>query len=127
MKQGLLRITIALVLCALLGGAALGNVKSRNVRFDDNVTVGGTLLKKGSYKVSFDDQTNELTIKRGSKVVVKTAARLEEYKSTGTYAPEYKTREAGAGNAALLTSVNLGGAFAVIGDSAGAPSGNMQQ
>lgn len=127
MKQGLIRATVALALCALLGGAALGNVKSKNVRLDDDVTVNGTLLKKGTYKVSFDDQTNELMIKRGNKLVVKTAARLEEYKSNGAYAPEYKTRTAEGGNAALLTSINLGGAFAVIGDSAGSSSGSTQK
>jgi hypothetical protein len=125
MKQGLLRITIALTLCALLGGAALGNVKSRNVNIDSEVTAAGTVLKKGTYKVSFDDQSNELTIKRGNKVVVKTTAKLEEYKSTGARAAEYKTTL--SGTTAMLTSINLGGAYAVIGDSGGASSANPQQ
>ena len=82
----------------------------------------GTLLKKGTYKVAFNDETNELTISRGSKVLVKTTAKLEDYKkTTAAYAPEYKTRtESGA---LLLTSVNLGGAFAVIGDAGSSTSG----
>jgi len=122
MKRTFTRIAVALVLGALLGGAALAGTKSKNVRFDDNVTVNGTLLKKGTYKVAFNDETNELTISRGSKVLVKTTAKLEDYKkTTAAYAPEYKTRtESGA---LLLTSVNLGGAFAVIGDAGSSTSG----
>ena len=116
MKKILSRITIALVLGALLGGSAFAATKSRNVRFDDEVTVNGTLLKKGTYKVVFNDETNELTISRGSKVIVKTTAKLEEYKkTTAAYAPEYKTRTEKEGAAPMLTSVNLGGAYAVIG------------
>jgi hypothetical protein len=127
MKLGLIRTTIALALCTLLGGAALANVKSKNVRLDDEVSVAGTVLKKGTYKVSFDDQTNELTIKRNGKLVVKTNAQLEEHKNTGSVAPDYKTRAGDAGSAAMLTSINLGGAYAVIGNSGGAATAGAQQ
>jgi hypothetical protein len=125
MKQGLLRTAIALALCALLGGAALANVKTRNVRLDDDVTVAGTVLKKGTYKISFDDQSNKLTIKRGSKVIVETTAKLEEYKSTGARSADYKTTL--SGTTATLTSINLGGAYAVIGESGGGSTANPQQ
>ena len=39
MKRTFTRIAVALVLGALLGGAALAGTKSKNVRFDDNVTL----------------------------------------------------------------------------------------
>ena len=113
MKNTLLRTALVLALTALLGGAALADTKTKNVRFEDDVTVGGTLIKKGTYKLSFDDQTNELSIIRGGKVLAKAPARLEENKSTGTRSAEYKTRTA-EGNV-LLTSVRLGDAYAVIG------------
>ena len=47
-----------------------------------------------------------------AEIAVTHCAKLEDYKkTTAAYAPEYKTRtESGA---VLLTSVNLGGAFAV--------------
>ena len=124
MKRTFTRIVAALVVGALLGGAALAGTKSKNVRFDDNVTVNGTLLKKGTYKVAFNEETNELTISRGSKVLVKTTAKLEDYKKTSAaYAPEYKTRtESGA---QLLTHVNLGGAYAVL-DAAGSSTSGVQ-
>ncbi len=117
MKKTLHRIMIALALVALVGTSALAGNKSKNVRFDDDITVNGTLLKKGTYKVVFNEETGELTISRG-KLVVKTTAKLEESKKTAAgYAPEYKTRtESGA---MLLTSVNMGGAYAVIADGAG--------
>jgi hypothetical protein len=123
MKKTFTRIAVALVLGALLGTAALAAVKSRNVRFDDDVTVNGTLLKKGTYKVVFNDETNELTISRG-KTVIKTTAKLEDYKKTSaSYAPEYKTRTEKEGAVLTLTSVNIGGAYAVISEAGGSTSG----
>jgi hypothetical protein len=126
MKQTFTRIAVALVLGALLGTTALAATKSRNVRFDDDVTVNGTLLKKGTYKVVFNDETNELTISRGSKVIAKTTAKLEDYKkTTAASAPEYKTRTEKEGAALALTSVNLGGAYAVINGAGGSTSGTQ--
>jgi hypothetical protein len=124
MKQTLTRIAVALAVGVLLGGSALAATKSKNVRFDDEVTVNGTLLKKGTYKVAFDDQTNKLTISRNGKVVVETTAKLEDYKkTTAAYAPEYKTRLEKEGGARMLTSVNIGGAFAIIGGAGSATTG----
>ncbi len=113
MKKTLLHTTLALALCALIGGAALANTTTKNVRFEDDVTLSGTLIKKGTYKLSFDDQTNELSIIRSGKVLAKAPARLEENKTTGSRSAEYKTKTA-EGNM-ILTSVKLGDAYAVIG------------
>lgn len=129
MNKQLLRTTLVLVLCTLLGSVALagGKGKSKNVTIGDDVTVGGTLVKKGTYKVSFDDQSGELTLWRGSKLVAKTTARLEEYKRTSFYAPAYKTKRESDGGALILTSVYLGGAYAVIGAGGGATTGSNMQ
>ena len=40
-------------------------------------------MKKGTYKVTFNDETGELTIRKGDKVVVTAQARLE--KTTSPY------------------------------------------
>ncbi len=127
MNKHLLRTTLVLALCVLLSSVALAAGKSKTVAIDDDVMVNGTVIKKGTYKASFDEQSGELTLKRGSKVVVKTTARLEEFKSKSSNPPAYKTKREGDGGALWLTSINLGGAYAVIGASGGATTGaNMQ-
>ena len=124
MKRTFTHIVAALVIGALLGSAALAGTKTKNVRFDDNVTINGTQLKKDTpYKVSFNDETNELTISRNGKVLVKTTAKLEDYKqTTAAYAPDYKTRK--EGDTLTLTHINLGGAYAVVGEEGGSTSGS---
>ena len=128
MKKNLLRTISIFILCALVGGNALANVKSKNVHFNEDVSVGGTVVKKGDYKVSFDDQTKELTISSGKKIIVKTTASLEESKAkTGLVSePAYRTKLEKEGGALLLTSVYVGGASAVIGDNASAATVTAQ-
>ena len=127
MNKHSLRAISIIILCALLGGSALANVKTNKVRFNEDVTVDGTLVKKGDYKVTFDDQSKELTIRSGNKIVVKTTASLEAIKSQNRFTPAYKTKVAKEGSAPLLTSVYLGGANAVIGGtSADAPAATAQ-
>lgn len=40
--------------------------------------MNGTLVKKGTYGVVFDDESGELSIFKGAKLIVKTAARVEK-------------------------------------------------
>jgi hypothetical protein len=79
MKKFAVRMIIALVVCALAGTAALGKVKSKTVSIGVDFVVGNTLVKKGTYKLSFDDQTNELTvIAKDKTVLAKAVAHLEK-------------------------------------------------
>lgn len=130
MNRHLLRTTLVLVLCTLLGSVALagGKGKSKTITLGEDVTVGSTLVKKGTYKASFDDQSGELTLWRDNKLVVKTTARLEEHKNKSLYVPAYKTRRESDGGALTLTSVYVGGAYAVIGADGGSTTtgANMQ-
>jgi hypothetical protein len=57
---------------------ALGKTTEKNVTFIQSLDVNGTLVKKGTYKVTFNDETGELTIKKGDKVVATAQARLEK-------------------------------------------------
>ena len=107
------RIAFALVVCALLGTSAQAGVKRNNVTFGDDVTVGDTAVKKGSYDVTFDDETQELKILKGGKVVAQTKARLGEVKSAGKYKPEYTTVKDAQG-VKLVSSVSVGGKYAVV-------------
>lgn len=82
MKKFAVRMIIALVVCALAGNAALAKVKSRTITVGVDFVVGNTLVKKGTYKWSFDTQTNELSIIAKDKTVAaKTTARLEKRQS----------------------------------------------
>ena len=113
MKTRLQTIAFALVVCALLSTSALAGVKSRQVRFDVDVTVGDTVIEKGSYEVTFDDKAQELTVRKGGKVVAKTSAALAELKRAGKYRPVYDTLRDASGTV-LLSTVEMGGKYAVI-------------
>ncbi len=79
MKKFAVHLILALMVCALTGGAAQAKVKSKTISVGLDFVVGDTLVKKGTYKFSFDDKTNELSvIAKDKTVVAKVAARLEK-------------------------------------------------
>lgn len=81
MKKLTVRMVIALVVCALAGSVALAKVKSSTVTFGVDFVVGDSLVKRGTYKLSFDEKTNELTVLAKDKTIVaKAVARLENRK-----------------------------------------------
>ena len=132
MKKNLQRIAFVLVaLCTLLNASALAGGKGKQrVTFSTDVLVGDTLVKKGSYEVTFDEQTSVLTIKRGSEVVAKAPARLDGAKAKSTFVYRtWKNEKAGE----VLSSVKFGDGAAVLGKdnaaatSAPAASGTSQQ
>lgn len=115
MKKRISNVALALFVCALLSPVAMAKVKTQKVTFITDVKVGETLVKKGTYKAQFDDQSNELTLLDGKKVVAKINATLvEQPKTISKYETTYTTDRDSAGNS-LLTSVNMGGKFATIG------------
>jgi hypothetical protein len=69
---------MVLALCALMSATGLAKGKSEEVNIPQDVVVNGTLVKKGSYKLKFDEQTGELLLLKGKKVVARTSARLEK-------------------------------------------------
>lgn len=78
MKTLMNRVVVLLVLCAMTCVMASAKTISKDVTFNKDVMVNGTLVKAGAYKVVFDDQSGELTIAKGKKIVAKTTARLEK-------------------------------------------------
>lgn len=82
MKKFSVRIIIALMVCALAGNAVFAKkatIKSRTISVGVDFVVGDTLVKRGTYKFSFNDKTNELTVIDKDKAVVATAvAHLEK-------------------------------------------------
>jgi hypothetical protein len=72
------RLMILLALCALLSAVGVAKGKNEEVTLPQDVVINGTLVKKGQYKLKFDEQTGELLFLKGKKVVARTSARLEK-------------------------------------------------
>jgi type II secretory pathway component PulC len=76
MKNLLSRFATLTLVCTLMFTAAFAKEKSKNVSFKNDTTVNGTLIKKGTYKVTFNDETNEVSIWKEKELLVKTSAKL---------------------------------------------------
>ena len=113
MTAAIRRITFALVACALLGTSASAGLKKSRVNIGKDVTVGDAVIKGGDYEVTFDDQTRELKILKGRKVVARTQARFDEFKDVGKYKVAYTTVRDAQG-AVLMSRVSVGGKYALI-------------
>ena len=78
MKSFVNRIVLALVVGAMAGVLAIGGNKRDTVTFPDDVKVNGTLVKSGTYDISFNEKTGELEIRKAGRVIAKTTAKLEK-------------------------------------------------
>ena len=105
MKHLFKRTVIFLCVCALTGVAALATTLTKEVAFRRALTVNGALVKAGTYKVTFDDQTGQLTVLDGKKVVAQAPARLDNLK--GASGGVYTTRT--VGGSTILIGVYMGG------------------
>lgn len=102
MKHLIKRTVIFLVVCALTGTAALATTHTKQVAFSRALTINGAPVKAGTYKVTFDDQTGQLTVRDGKKVVAQAPARLASLKGGSGY-----TTRSVAGSTVLI-SVYMG-------------------
>jgi hypothetical protein len=71
------RLTVFVLFGLIVNGVALAKTMKKEVTFAQPVVVNGTLVKAGTYQAVFDDQTNELTIVKGRKVLARAQAQLE--------------------------------------------------
>ena len=78
MKSIMNSVLVLALLVTLPATAALGKARNSNIVLSSDTKVNGTLVKKGNYEVVYDDQSGELSIFKGSKLIAKTAARLEK-------------------------------------------------
>jgi hypothetical protein len=101
MKHLYQRTVILLVVCAMASLTTLAATTTRNVTFTRVVTVNGTPVKAGTYKVKFDDATGEFTILDGKKVVAKATARPEKLQANTQSSYSMKTE----GESTLLVSI----------------------
>jgi hypothetical protein len=71
-------LMVACLLVTLAGATTFGNTKKSTVAFSADTKVNGTVVKKGKYEAVFDEQSGELSIFKGAKLIAKAAARLEK-------------------------------------------------
>jgi hypothetical protein len=100
------QLVVMILVGAIASGVALAKVIKKEVTFAQPVVVNGTLVKSGTYNAVFDDQTNELSIVKGRKVVARAPAQLEKrlVRDNGVYV----TRDTpGDASTAVLMNVTL--------------------
>jgi len=103
MKHLFKRTVIFLVVCALTSAAAMATTLTREVTFSRALMVNGAPVKAGTYKITFDDQTGQLTVLSGKKVVAQAPAQLNSLKGGGGYT----TRN--VAGSTVLSGVYMGG------------------
>src|SRR4030095_2699407 len=106
MKSLVNRVMVVLLVGALTSVVALAKVQKHKVTFENDVKVNGTLVKKGTYDIKFDDQTNQLSVLKNGKVVVQAMTRLEAREKK---ASDFQLRSTGNGDDAQLLGVTFGG------------------
>lgn len=116
-------LMVACLLVTLASATAFGNTRKSNIAFSTDTTVNGTVVKKGDYKVVFDDQSSELSIFKGAKLIAKTSARLEkrDQKARGT-----QVQTILEGMDQKLVSITFGGSYenVVVGQAGMQAGGN---
>ncbi|HKV34229.1 MAG TPA: hypothetical protein VJP89_07910 [Pyrinomonadaceae bacterium] len=106
MKSIMSRMLVVLMVGALTSVAALAKTQKHKVTFEEDIKVNGTVVKRGTYDVKFDDETNQLTILKNGKVVAQAMARLE---SRDKKANDFQLRSTNKDNEQKLTGVTFGG------------------
>lgn len=106
MKSIVNRIVVVVMIGALASVAAFAKTHKQRVTFENDVKVNGTLVKKGTYEVKFDDATGQLSINKNGKVVAQTMAKLE---ARAKKANGFQLRSVGNGDETELVGFTFGG------------------
>jgi hypothetical protein len=72
------RIAVAFLIASLASVAAFAKTRTEKVTFSEDIKVNGTLVKKGSYDLKFDDKTGEVTIQKSGKVIARSNTTMEK-------------------------------------------------
>ena len=106
MKSIVSKMMAVLMVGALTGVVAFAKVHKEKVTFDSDIKVNGTLVKKGTYDLKFNDETGQLAIVKGGKVVAEAMARVE---SRSKKANDFQVRSTVNGDEQQLTGITFGG------------------
>lgn len=77
MRKHLVCAALAAALVALSVGTASAKVKTRKLTFGSDFWLGETLVKKGTYNVSYDDEKSEVTIADKQATVARASVHIE--------------------------------------------------
>ena len=106
MKSIVNRIVVVIMVGAHASVAGFAKTHKHRVTFDNDIKVNGTLVKKGSYDVKFDDASGQLSIIKNGKTVAQTMAKLE---ARAKKANGFQLRSVGTGDETELTGLTFGG------------------
>ena len=76
MKSMVSKMMAVLMVSALTGVVAFAKVHKQKVTFESDMKVNGTLVKKGTYDLKFDDESGQLSIEKKVKTVAQAWANL---------------------------------------------------
>lgn len=110
------RLMVVFLVGAIASGVALAKTMKRQVTFSEPVVVNGTQLKSGTYEAVFDDQTNELSILKGRKIVARSPAELDKRMQRGHTVYTLREDSSGLTNAVVLTVTLKDGNQAILND-----------
>jgi len=106
MRKAMIRTLVLGLILGSFSVVGMAKENKKHVTFADPVMVNGTLVKAGTYEVAFDDQTGQLTIFKGKKMLATASAKLEKLeKDTGQVYGVWSG--SGADDAKILISVTL--------------------
>ena len=99
-------MVVVLMVAALTSVVALAKVQKQKVTFESDIKVNGTLVKKGTYDVKFDDESGQLSITKNGKTVAQATAKFEQREKK---ANDFQLRSTVNGDETQLTGVTFGG------------------
>jgi hypothetical protein len=96
--------------CLLFGAltfVAWAKSGRKQVTFLEPVKVNDILIKAGTYDATFDEESGQLIIFKGSRAIAKAPARLEKTEKNSRTVYVLADGEKGAGEPKVLTSITL--------------------
>jgi len=78
MKSIVSKMVAVVMVGALTSVVAFAKVQKEKVTFDSDIKVNGTVVKKGTYELRFDDESGQLSITKNGKVVAQAMAKAEQ-------------------------------------------------
>ena len=106
MKSIVSKMVAVVMVGALTSVMAFAKVHKEKVTFDSDIKVNGTVVKKGTYDVKFDDESGQLSITKNGKVVAQAMAKLEQREKK---ANDFQLRSTTDGGETNLVGVTFGG------------------
>src|ERR1041384_2084693 len=111
MKSIVSKMAAVVMVGALTSVVAFAKVHKEKVTFDNDIKVNGTVVKKGTYDLKFDDESGQLSITKNGKVVAQAMAKAEQREKK---ANDFQLRSTVNGDETNLTGITFGGSDKTI-------------